>query len=307
MSLNVTLDRTKLDGGDSRCCNLVVLDGLFGEAERRELVKVALGEDGDKPAEPPSSMRERATADGKDLPCHGARILMFWKRLSSGQTPIVCEIWSRLCLMYPEYNICLQPGNDNFIDPRDGQGTEPKHACWPVVGNAPVHGDTFRYHYDGDPASFPNSNWTRQFGRYVNHEPGKPLFVSLLVYLNRFWPKRFLAETLFLDDDTDTGVYVRPKGYRCVLMDQDLMHRYRRHLAKRRRPATALFGNCCLCPSLPASLQRSPGPRGAAPSHSARHRLRAHPPRSPRRGHNLLLCPLANYHPVRCGVILRLR
>ncbi len=225
MSLNVTLDRTKLDGGDSRCCNLVVLDGLFGEAERRELVKVALGEDGDKPAEPPSSMWERATADGKDLPLSWGPNSDVLKRLSSGQTPIVCEIWSRLCLMYPEYNICLQPGNDNFIDPRDGQGTEPKHACWPVVGNAPVHGDTFRYHYDGDPASFPNSNWTRQFGRYVNHEPGKPLFVSLLVYLNRFWPKRFLAETLFLDDDTDTGVYVRPKGYRCVLMDQDLMHR----------------------------------------------------------------------------------
>ena len=33
------------------------------------------------------------------------------------------------------------------------------------------------------------------------------------------------AETLFLDTATDTGVVVRPKPGRAVLMDQDVLHR----------------------------------------------------------------------------------
>lgn len=36
-------------------------------------------------------------------------------------------------------------------------------------------------------------------------EAGRPLFVSLLVYLDREWPREHDAETLFLDTPTDTG------------------------------------------------------------------------------------------------------
>ena len=47
-------------------------------------------------------------------------------------------------------------------------------------------------------AGFPDSSWTEQFGDYCNGEPGCPLFVSLLLYLNDVWPRDWGAETLFL-------------------------------------------------------------------------------------------------------------
>ena len=51
-------------------------------------------------------------------------------------------------------------------------------------------------------------------------EPGKPLFFSLLLYLNPSWPRNHDAETLFLDSSTDTGIMVRPRPGWAVLMDQ---------------------------------------------------------------------------------------
>lgn len=53
---------------------------------------------------------------------------------------------------------------------------------------------------------------------------GRPLLVSLLLYLDDKWPRQWDAETLFLDDDTDIGIVVRPKRYRAVLMDQVIRH-----------------------------------------------------------------------------------
>ena len=62
-----------------------------------------------------------------------------------------------------------------------------------------------------DPTSFPDSLWRQVHGDYCNREPGKPLFVSLLLYLNDPWPRDWDAETLFLDDQTDVGLVVRPR------------------------------------------------------------------------------------------------
>ena len=52
-----------------------------------------------------------------------------------------------------------------------------------------------------------------------------PLFATLLVYLDADWRREWDAETLFLDAPTDTGVFVRPRGGRVVMMDQDVTHR----------------------------------------------------------------------------------
>ena len=56
-------------------------------------------------------------------------------------------------------------------------------------------------------------------------QPGKPLFVSMLLYLNRTWAPELHAETLFVDPDSGTGVFVQPRPGRVVLMDQDVPHR----------------------------------------------------------------------------------
>ena len=75
------------------------------------------------------------------------------------------------------------------------------------------------YEEDADPSSFPaDCPWTDVHGEYVNGEPNKPLFVSALVYLNDTWPDRWDAETLFMDSASSTGVFVRPRPGRLVLM-----------------------------------------------------------------------------------------
>ena len=59
-----------------------------------------------------------------------------------------------------------------------------------------------------------------------SREPGYPLLVSLLLYLiDEAWDRDWHAETLFLDTQTEVGIAVRPKMYRAVLMDQDMVHR----------------------------------------------------------------------------------
>ena len=49
-----------------------------------------------------------------------------------------------------------------------------------------------------------------RYGDYANGAPGRPLLVSLLVYLDAAWPRDWGAETLFLDGRSDIGVAVRP-------------------------------------------------------------------------------------------------
>jgi len=224
VTLNATLDQTITEDGESRCCNLVVLDNFFGEQERQEILTILTGQPTEgTTGEPPETHWERSTSDGKDLPVTYGPKGPILDKLCNGEIRAVREIWSRVSKLYPEYTVCLQPHNEYFIDPNQ---PTPKYVCWPAVGNAPVSGDNFRYHYDGDPASYPiNSAWNRQFGSYVNHEKGKPLMASLLIYLCRHWRRDLLGETLFLDDATATGLFVRPKGYRAVLMDQDVLHR----------------------------------------------------------------------------------
>ncbi|CAN0299464.1 unnamed protein product [Hapterophycus canaliculatus] len=96
-----------------------------------------------------------------------------------------------------------------------------------MVANAPVYGDRFSWHIDADPSAFPPSPWRDHFGTYTNRqaEPGMPLFATLLIYLDSDWRREWDAETLFLDAPTGTGVFVRPKGGRAIMMDQDITHR----------------------------------------------------------------------------------
>ena len=97
--------------------------------------------------------------------------------------------------------------------------------CSAILANASVEHDEYRYHVDADPSSFPPSPWTECFGDYVNGEPGKPLLVTMLLYLNDEWERDWGGETLFIDGETDVGLCVRPKPGRVVLMDQDVLHR----------------------------------------------------------------------------------
>lgn len=100
----------------------------------------------------------------------------------------------------------------------------------PLTANAPCFGQTFEYHIDGDPFFAPPSPWTDVFGRYANRAPGKPRFMSCMIYLNndddneRWSTGEWGGTTRFLDVATNTSIDVLPKPGRVVLFDADITH-----------------------------------------------------------------------------------
>jgi len=78
----------------------------------------------------------------------------------------------------------------------------------------------------------------------------------MMVYLNAHWPLGDDAETLFLDAASDTGILVRPKPGRVVLMDQDVLHRVSAPSREAGRPRFSLVWKLVMessaggCPAL---------------------------------------------------------
>ena len=134
----------------------------------------------------------------------------------------------------------------------------------PLVANAAVAGDAFGWHRDAQPAELAGeAPWTERHGLYYNREPGKPLLVSLLIYLNEAWPEPWDAETLVLDPATGTGVFIRPQPGRVVLMDQDLLHRLSAPSRLAGRPRYRLVWKLALLPR-PRVGRRAGAGAGAA-------------------------------------------
>lgn len=120
----------------------------------------------------------------------------------------------------------------------------------PLVANAPIHGDCYQPHIDADPYLLPPSPWTDVFGRYPNRAPGKPRFMSCLVYLNKKWDDAWGAPTRIWDVASNTTVDIQPKPRRVVLMDQDITHSVvAPKLAAGKRPRYSLVWKLVLHPS----------------------------------------------------------
>jgi hypothetical protein len=236
----------QLDAFEGRNSTVLVLDNFFTEQQRKgildHLTKVNY-----KGWMPPADKWERKTADGPGLqPTMGLKDE--WLDTLPAQVDIQA-IRHQLEALYPEYDILSQPPNSEFLPAN--YPLQPEHTCAEFVANAALHDDNFRWHMDADPAGFPEtSRWVQLHGSYPNRTPGKPLFVTLLLYLDYFWPRSFDAETLFLDDDTETGIFVRPKKYRAVLMDMDVWHRLSAPSRKAQRPRYSLVRKLLFCPPL---------------------------------------------------------
>ena len=99
---------------------------------------------------------------------------------------------------------------------------------------------------------------------------GKPLLVSLIIYLNESWNLDFDAETLFLDPATGTGVFVRPQPGRCVLMDADVLHRLSPPSRSAGRPRYSLVWKLALVPKPPPRLRSAEVPPPPPPATIAR-------------------------------------
>lgn len=272
LRMNLRLDGcivpSDAEGARLSYSHIAVLDNFIDDATRRELLhfltgiedappqaEAALAETVDVPAQAPRENSlpqdrwERRTADmAGGAPTWGLKQQLL-EELAAGRPPAVLEVQSRLCKLYPEYDVAHMPsaaiqGSSGTLaahateESGDVSDPVPKRCkvdrpasnaasvdCSAFLANAAVEGDTFRYHVDADPTSFPSGPWTEAYGDYFNGEPGRPLLISLLLYLDDQWDRDWAADTLFLDGDSDTGVFVRPRPGRAVLMDQDVLHR----------------------------------------------------------------------------------
>mmetsp|Transcript_11050 Transcript_11050/g.27900 ORF Transcript_11050/g.27900 Transcript_11050/m.27900 type:complete len:344 (+) Transcript_11050:177-1208(+) len=241
VALNVVMDAAIIEAPPPENARIsyshvVVIDNFFDEEQRQQLQDAITHSGWDHRQGPPEDKWERRTCDGANLPPTWGLKTSVLDSLASGDVDAVTEIQSRLCMLYPEYDIVHLPseamqahglGNSPPSSPSQPpqSGSSRMFDCCSILANAAVVGDAFQWHIDADPAAMPPSTWTATFGDYCNGEPGKPLLVSLLLYLNDTWPRHFDAETLFLDCSEDVGILVRPKPYRAVLMDQDVLHR----------------------------------------------------------------------------------
>uniref|UniRef100_A0A061RJK4 Prolyl 4-hydroxylase alpha subunit Fe(2+) 2OG dioxygenase domain-containing protein n=1 Tax=Tetraselmis sp. GSL018 TaxID=582737 RepID=A0A061RJK4_9CHLO len=284
VALNVAMDATIVegcspDGARVSYSHVVVLDNFIGEAERAELFTAVTDYGWEGREEPPTQKWERQTCDGAGAsPTWGLKASVLCELLG-GDNRAILEVQSRLCRLYPEYNIVHLPSDViqsgvGGVQPSDapaGESLDEDFDCCPMLANAAVAGDEFQWHIDADPAALPPSSWTSTFGDYCNGEPGKPLLVSLILYLDKEWPRGHDAETLFLDASQDVGVVVRPKAYRAVLMDQDVLHRLSPPSRAAGRPRYSLVwklaflpkaegGRCCIA----RREWGSPSPIGSA-------------------------------------------
>eukprot|EP00051_Salpingoeca_urceolata_P019483 m.285193 g.285193 ORF g.285193 m.285193 type:complete len:372 (-) comp19430_c6_seq14:237-1352(-) len=218
VGLNVRLDGARVPLRDDRVStrvdksHLVVLDNFFSEDQRQGLMAILEPPDWVPTKGPDPARWERKTCDSSGLPPTWGLKPMNIRALTSSPPRAVLEIQSRLAALYPEFDIFHMP-DYSVVDKAPG-GV----AADPFIANAPVYGDCFQWHFDADPLLIPAHGHT-------NREPGRSYFVTLLLYPNQSWPRAWDAETLFLDLESDTGVFVRPKPYRAVLMDQDVTHR----------------------------------------------------------------------------------
>ena len=200
--------------------HVVVLDDFVSSASREALLNHLVEDDANGSMKLRDAWWDRKTTDmDGSKPTWGVTDACVADMYTHQKEEII-EIQSRLSKLYPEFDIAYMP--EEYIQESNGQGGN----CASTLVNAAVQGDEFVYHVDADPASFPSgSSWTQEYGEYFNGQLGKPLLVSLIIYLNDEWKMNDAADTLILDTRTDTGCFIRPKAGRAVLMHQDIVHR----------------------------------------------------------------------------------
>lgn len=256
--MNIRLDArvvpSPANGARIAYSHLVVVDDLVTEVDRAQLLDFITAAGHDHSHGPPTDKWEKETCDAAGGSRTWGLKHSVLQSLASSELPAMLEIHARLSKLYPDYDIAHMPSEILQHQAAVQAKPDEQHAvdCDKFVANAAVHGDNFDWHIDADPAGLPQSPWTDRYGDYCNGEPGRPLFVSLILYLNADWPREWLAETLFLDSNTDTGVMVRPKPGRGVLMDQDVIHRLSAPSMAAGQPRYSLVWKLVFVPKHPA-------------------------------------------------------
>lgn len=246
---------------------VVVLDGLVSDKLRAGLLTALRG---DAPGhEPPVALWDHQTSDSIDSPPSWGLRQSLLQQLEASPPSAVCEVNARLSRLFPEYLICHQP---TFSDSEDDASRTRRTA---FVANAATHGDAFHWHVDLDPRTLPPSAaraaWRARWGDEPNGAAGKPLFVSLIVYLDAEWRPEWAGETLFAEHDRGVGLAVQPRPGRAVLMHQDVLHRVNAPSPLARRPRYSLVWKLVFVPrdarSSPRAAESVLRPEWGTPVH----------------------------------------
>ena len=223
---NVALDGAWVDGADARywdTSRVVSVDGLVDDALRAELLELCR-------ADPVKGVDRRSWRRGalRDViggdddvsgACWGLAETAIRRLCDETRVPEpIREVQSRIAAYLARRNdeaVVLSRISAAALD-----------GVTPLTANAPVaaDGDAYGWHIDGDPMLLPNGPWTDFHGRYPNRAPGKPRWVSAVIYLPHEWRDAWGAPTRFLDPPTREVLDVAAAPGRVVLLDQDITH-----------------------------------------------------------------------------------
>jgi hypothetical protein len=201
--------------------SLLVFDHLVSDSLRRRMLDVVLGEENDcDDTNGPNPERwERGglmdiNSDDEDREAGGFGL----------SDEAIDEINFQDHAAFQEFESVLAELLSDFVVSRMPEAVL-GDSVTPLNANAPIHGHDFEYHIDACPMLAPPSPWTDVYGRYPNRCPGKPRFMSCIVYLNDEWKsEEWGAPTRSLDVATDTPYDTTVKPGRFLLMDQDITH-----------------------------------------------------------------------------------
>ena len=249
-------DLSSLPGAPTGCraavARVVALDGLIDKTAL-DWIREHLGVDIEDErrhggAKPRESLWERKTADD-DLaePTYGLRkesmdrlVRTMTHREGVEPTTRLDEFHARLQALYPDWIVCHMPADALRADDerRRRASEKPDDTRRLRRGECTVSMRRVRGQRGGPRRRVQMargrgpelvSGFVRvggTYGDYVNGEPGKPLFVSAVVYANSVWDEdEWGGETHFVDVGSGVGATVRPRPGRVVLMDQDVTHR----------------------------------------------------------------------------------
>jgi len=234
--INAEIDGAMV-GGRWDASAVVAVDGLVCERLRAELMSLLCGaerEDGgehgaDREFWSAGSIVDRL--DGAKDDVRGAGLGLQPSRLEAlcaeppegSMPPAIHELQSRIAGLLHAAN-----GGRMRIDVCRMPTAVFGEAVTPLAANAPTADDgaeCYGWHIDADPALLPPSPWTDVFGRHPNRQPGRPRFVTALVYLPPKWRwPEWGAPTRFLDPPSGQILEVPPAPGRVVLLDADISH-----------------------------------------------------------------------------------
>lgn len=204
--------------------HVAVFDDLIDDGLRSRLLRVILGPNADNWDDVANGPDPKRWTKGGTTDYPGQPKTDDWGLAGEatvdvimGNHPAIRETESLIAELFKDYYVARLPLEDFLVTP--------------INVNAPTRGNHFNLHFDSNPLMTTSSGacmFHEIYGKYNNRVPGKPLFLSFLVYLVNEWKDEWGAPTSFVkfSDRMATAERhkIKPRPGRVVVMDSDVWH-----------------------------------------------------------------------------------